>query len=111
MIPIVIGALGTVWTGKVKILRTNPDHPDYNIVEIGQNPSKNPEYLKRIAITQFSEKDYQLMLVWKTHKNYNSIGDSVDATTRILEDCIKNLKERHFTVASNSVGNIRTTGK
>ena len=49
----------------------NRDHPNYNIVEIGQNTYKSPGDLRRLAVTQASVKDYQLMLVFKkTRKEY-----------------------------------------
>ena len=76
-IPIVIGALGTIRKGLVKRLdevenrRTSGDHPNYNIVEVGQNTSL--EDLRRVAITQTPVKDNLLTLVWKTRKEwYNS---------------------------------------
>ena len=55
------------WTGRVGHQRTKRDHPDYNIVEIGQNTEKSPWDLWRFAVTQTPVKDRQLMLLWKAH--------------------------------------------
>ena len=55
VIPIVIGALGTV-----KRMSGN-----YSIAEIGQNTEKSPGNLRRLVVTQTPEKDYQLMLKGK----------------------------------------------
>ena len=48
--------------------RMSGDHPNYNIIENGQNTEKSPGDLKRLAVTQTSVKDHQLMLMWKTLK-------------------------------------------
>ena len=54
VIPIVIGVLGTVSQGFGKgtgiVERMNQDHPDYSIVEIGQNTEKSPGDLRRLAV-------------------------------------------------------------
>ena len=66
IIPIVIGVLGTVTKGLLKGVgnkRTNGDHPNYCIIEIGQNTEKSPRDLKRLAVTQSLVKDHQLMLM------------------------------------------------
>ena len=34
--------------------RTSGDHPNYSIVEIGQNTEKSPGDLRRLAVTQIS---------------------------------------------------------
>ena len=34
--------------------RTNGDHPNYCVIEIGQNTEKNPGDLRRLAVTQTS---------------------------------------------------------
>ena len=66
IIPNVIGALGTVTEGFIKgtqelrYKRTSGDHPNYCIIEIGQNTEKSPEHLRRLAITQTLVKDHQL---------------------------------------------------
>ena len=54
VIPIVIGALGTVArrSGSVGNRRKNRDHPNYSIVEIGQNTEKSPGNLRRLTVTQ-----------------------------------------------------------
>ena len=56
------------WTGGLRNKRTSGDHPNYNIVDIGQNAKKSPGDVRRLAITQTPVENYQLMLVWKTFK-------------------------------------------
>ena len=43
--------------------RTSGDHPNYYIIEIGQNTEKNPGDLMRHAVTQTPVKDHQLTLM------------------------------------------------
>ena len=50
-----IGGLGT-W-------RTSGDHPNYSIIENGQNTEKSPGDLRRLAVAQTPVKDHQLMLI------------------------------------------------
>ena len=45
--------------------RTSGDHPNYTIVENGQNTEKSPGDLRRLAVTQTPVKDHQLMLMGK----------------------------------------------
>ena len=59
-IPIVIDALGTVTERLIKSM--SGDHPNYCIIEIGQNTGKSPGDLRRVAVTQTSVKDHQLTL-------------------------------------------------
>ena len=42
IIPIVIGAFGTVTKGGLGSWRTSGDHPHYSIIENGQNTEKSP---------------------------------------------------------------------
>ena len=57
VIPLVIGALGTVTKGLMKGLEeleirgANENHPSYNIVKIGPN-TKNPGDLRSLAVIQ-----------------------------------------------------------
>ena len=53
---------------RVRNQRTNRDHPNYSIVEIGQNTEECPSDLRRLAITQTPVKDHQLTLVCKIRK-------------------------------------------
>ena len=48
--------------------RTSGDHPNYYIIENGQNPEKSPGDLRRLAVTQTQVKDYRLTLVGKILK-------------------------------------------
>ena len=83
VIPIVVGALGTSSkglvkrTGKLGNKRTRGDHPDYSIIKIGQNTMKNPEGLKRLAVTQTPVKNHQLTLVWKNLKGVNNCNGNL----------------------------------
>ena len=69
IIPIVIGAFGTVTkritkgTGGLGSWRTSGDHPNYYIIENGQNTVKSPGNLRRLAVTQTPVKDNQLTLI------------------------------------------------
>ena len=69
VIPFVIDMLGAA---KQKIdtenrglenKRMSGDHPNYSIVEIGQNTKKSPRDLRRLAVTQTPLENHQLMLV------------------------------------------------
>ena len=71
VIPMIIGALRMVPKslvrefGRVRNWRTCRDHPNYSIVEIGQNTEKSLSDLRRLAVTQTPVKDHKLTLVWK----------------------------------------------
>ena len=57
VIPILIGALGTIPKGllrdcKTRNKRTSGDHPDYSIIKIDQNTAKSPRDLRRLAVIQ-----------------------------------------------------------
>ena len=73
IIPIVIGAFGTVTKRLLKGLedlevggRVGGEHPNYSIIENGQNTEKSPGDLRRLAVTQTAVKGHQLTLTWKT---------------------------------------------
>ena len=74
LIPIVIGALGTVTkridigTGGLGNKRTSWDHSNDGIIKIDQNTENSPGDLRRLAITQNPAKDHRLKLVRKTLK-------------------------------------------
>ena len=74
IIPIVIGAFGTVTKGLLKGLedlkaggRVETIQND-SIIEDGQNIEKRPGDLRRPVVTQTPVKDHQLTLMWKTLK-------------------------------------------
>ena len=46
-------------TGGLGIRRTSEDHPNYYIIENGQNTRKNPGDLRRHAVTQTQVKNSQ----------------------------------------------------
>ena len=53
-------------TGGLGGWRKSGDHPNYSIVENGQNTEKSPGDLRRLAVTQNPVKDHQPTLKWKT---------------------------------------------
>ena len=55
-------------TGGLGNRRTSGDHPNYYIIENGQNTEKSPGDLRRLATTQTPVKDHQLAMMWKTLK-------------------------------------------
>ena len=69
IIPIVIGAFGnsnyriTKVTGGLGSWRRTGDHPNYYIIEDGQNPETSPGDFWRHAVTQTPVKDHQLTLM------------------------------------------------
>ena len=69
IIPIVIGAFGTVTKGLLKGLEDLEvagrvgDHPNDSIVENCQNTKKSPGYLRRLTVTQTSGKNHRLSLM------------------------------------------------
>ena len=58
IIPIVIGAFGTV----TKELLKGLEDLEVGIIENGQNTEKSPGDLRRFAVTQYPVKDHQLTL-------------------------------------------------
>ena len=48
-------------TGRLGNKRTSGNHPDYRIIDIGQNTEKSPSDLRRL-VTQTPVKDHQLTL-------------------------------------------------
>ena len=75
MIPILVDWNGPQRHGKLVgrrgNYRTNWNHSNNSIVEISQNVEKNPGDMREFTVTQIPVKDHQLMLVLKTHKEYN----------------------------------------
>ena len=53
VIPIVVGALGTIpkGTGKLRNLRTIRNDPDYGLTKFDQNTEKSLGDLRRLAVT------------------------------------------------------------
>ena len=51
-------------TGRVGNRKTNGDHENNSIVDIGQNNNKSPGDLSRFAVTQTLVKEHQLMPMW-----------------------------------------------
>ena len=68
IIPIVIGAFGTVeriikGPGRFGSWRTSGDLPNNSIIKNGQNTVKDPGDMRRLAVTQSPVKDHQLTLM------------------------------------------------
>ena len=51
-------------TRRVRIQRTNRDHPNYSILWISQNTKNSPGDLRRLAVSWNLVKDHQLALLW-----------------------------------------------
>ena len=69
IVPIMIGAFGTVTKGLLKgleDLEVSGYYPDDSIAEDGQNTETSPGDLMRLAVTQTPVKNHQLILMWKT---------------------------------------------
>ena len=62
IVPIVIGALGTVTKGGLGSWRTCRDYPNDSIAEDGQNTETSPGDLRRLAVSQNPVKNHQLIL-------------------------------------------------
>ena len=70
IIPIAIGAFGTVTKGLLKGLEDLEVAAEWrpsnnNIIEDGQNTEKSPGDLRRLTVTQSPMKDHKLTLMWK----------------------------------------------
>ena len=48
--------------------RMSVDHPNHYLIEIDLETVKTSGDLRRLCVTQTSEKYHQLALMWKTHK-------------------------------------------
>ena len=125
IIPIVIGAFGTVTkgTGELGSWRTSGDHPNYNMTENCLNTAKSPGDLRRLAVTQTPVKNYQLMLVWKTisarrpdliiinkkERTCKIVDFAVPADHRIkLKECKK--KDKYFDLATEMKKTVEHEG-
>ena len=74
IVPIVIGALGTIKRpGGLGSLRTGRDYTNDSIAKNGQNSETSPGDLRRLAVTQTPVKNHQLTLMWKTLKEQITI--------------------------------------
>ena len=50
-------------TGGIGNRRKDRYHPDFSIIEIGQNTERSPGDPRRLAVTQIPVKDHQITLV------------------------------------------------
>ena len=50
-------------TEKFRNKWTTKDHPDYNIIKIGQDTVKSPGDLRRLAVTKAPVRNYTLTLM------------------------------------------------
>ena len=62
-------------TGRLGNKRTSGDDPNYCIIKIGQNSEKISGDLRRLVVSQTPVKKHQLMLVRKTLKRDDLLGD------------------------------------
>ena len=78
IVPTVINAFGTITKGLLKgtgglgSWRTSGDHPNYYIIENGQNTEKSTWDLRRLAVTLTPVEDHQQTLMWKTLMTNNN---------------------------------------
>ena len=56
----------TKGTGRIGSWRTSGDHPNYYVIENGQNTEKSTGSLRRLTVTQTPVKNHHLTLMWKT---------------------------------------------
>ena len=71
IVPIVIGAFGTITKGLLKgleDLEVGGQVETISIAENGQNSETSPGDLRRLAVTQTPVKNHLLTLMWKTLK-------------------------------------------
>ena len=72
MIPIINHALGKISKGLIKGRKDLGNKEQVEIIQqkiiikISQNPEKSPGDLRRLAVTQNTMRNHQLILVWKT---------------------------------------------
>ena len=62
------------------------DHPNYSIIENGQNTEKSSRDLMRLAVTHTPVEDHQLTLMWK---NYNNNNNNYKYSSILEADTIK----------------------
>ena len=72
IVPIVIGALGTITKGLLKgledlKLEDGRDYPNDSISKNDQNPERSPGDLRRLAVSQTPVRNHQLTLMWKLY--------------------------------------------
>ena len=80
-------------TGGLGNKRTSGDHQNYIIAEIDQNIEKNPEGLRRLAVTQTPVKDHQQKLMWKSLKELNNNNRILNS---VLNDKLQNFRNMHI---------------
>ena len=71
IVPIVIGAFGTITKGLLKGLgswRTGRDYSNDSVTENDQNLETSPGDLRRLAVNQTPMKNHQLTPMWKNPK-------------------------------------------
>ena len=78
IIPIGIGAFGTVTKGLLKWLEDLKVEGRVEAInENGQNTEESPEDLGRLAVTQTPVKDHYLTLMWKTLRVNNNNNNTL----------------------------------
>ena len=50
-------------SGRLSNQKTSREHPDSSVTKIAVNPEKSPGDLRKLAVTQTLEKNYQVTLV------------------------------------------------
>ena len=90
IVPIVVGALGTITKRIIKrpgglgSWRTGGDNSNDSIAKNGQNPETSPGDLRRLAVTQTPVKNHQLTLMGKTRKGVNNNSNNNNTLSKKL---------------------------
>ena len=79
-------------TGGLGNKRTSGEHPNYSIIEIGQDTEKCPGDLKRLAVTQPPVENHRLTLMWRALKLVKQKHNIIIIIIIII--IIKNIKNR-----------------
>ena len=95
-------------TGGLGNKRTSRDHPNYSIIEIGQNTEKSPGDLKRLAVTQTLVKKPSANADVKNSEgvNYNNNNNNLDLVREL-----KKLLNTRVTIVPIGIGAFGTVTK
>ena len=81
--------------------RSRREHPNYSIVEIGQNIERSPGYLRTRAVTQTSVENHLLTLVertlkWVKKSTFSSSSSTSSSSSELLARCPLTLTRYSF---------------
>ena len=112
IIPILIGAFGTVTKGLLKGLEDLEVGGRVEIIQTtallnSHNTEKSPGDLRRLAVTQSPVKDHQLTLMWKTLMSDNNNNNNYYEESWRLEETFCHLYSREKPLANAGVKNTQ----